>query len=498
MQSYMWSSWNSRGRLYQSLDVLLWCVVIGLAFAIEEDAKMPKLFPFTAYDGIGFFLTAICISVCAGSGIGGGGILVPLYILVMDISPIYAIPLSNVTVLGGSLANTALNWKKRHPLKDRPLIDFDFAVVMEPPTMVGAMIGTIVNKNTPVWLITILLVIVLFSLTYRTFWQGFKRYHRESVALAHKRHSIDEDPTIDKEEQNPISGEQEGNPVIKATDGPDEEPQGGGGGWQPRTTLTPEAEAEEDPLLKSAQGGSPAKKSSPALAELYEEEKTVPWRYVFLLAVMFSVVLACLLSAKLSSVKCGSAIYWTIETTPIMLAVVLFVGLFTYIISAHRHKVELEYEFAEGDILWTHSMTLIAAFVCFVAGLFAGLFGVGGGLVKGPQMIEMGMLPEVASATTAFMIIWTSASATVSFGALGLVAWDYAAFLFCIGVAFTWVGQLIFDFIIRKYNSRSSYTVFLIAIVLGLSTVLLGYISIRQTAHTFESENPNAVKGTCG
>ena len=43
-------------------------------------------------------------------------------------------------------------------------------------------------------------------------------------------------------------------------------------------------------------------------------------------------------------------------------------------------------------------MTLIAAFVCFVAGLFAGLFGVGGGLVKGPQMIEMGMLPEVRPA----------------------------------------------------------------------------------------------------
>ena len=27
--------------------------------------------------------------------------------------------------------------------------DFNFAVLMEPPTMAGAMIGTIINKNSP-------------------------------------------------------------------------------------------------------------------------------------------------------------------------------------------------------------------------------------------------------------------------------------------------------------------------------------------------------------
>jgi len=86
----------------------------------------------------------------------------------MGISPTYAIALSNVTILGGSMANTYLYMQKSHPVRERSLIgvkrmhrvyrvvltlcvlsDFNFAVLMEPPTMAGAMIGTIINKNSP-------------------------------------------------------------------------------------------------------------------------------------------------------------------------------------------------------------------------------------------------------------------------------------------------------------------------------------------------------------
>ena len=58
--------------------------------------------------------------------------MVPIYILVMDFSPKHAIPLSNITVFGGAVANTLLNVRKRHPLADRPLVDWDLILVMEP------------------------------------------------------------------------------------------------------------------------------------------------------------------------------------------------------------------------------------------------------------------------------------------------------------------------------------------------------------------------------
>jgi hypothetical protein len=46
-----------------------------------------SLFPLTSADRLGFFLAIIGLMVAAGGGIGGGGILVPIYILVMGFSP---------------------------------------------------------------------------------------------------------------------------------------------------------------------------------------------------------------------------------------------------------------------------------------------------------------------------------------------------------------------------------------------------------------------------
>ena len=50
----------------------------------EEHAP---LFPLTTSDRIGFSLAICGLMIAAGGGIGGGGILVPIYILVMGFSP---------------------------------------------------------------------------------------------------------------------------------------------------------------------------------------------------------------------------------------------------------------------------------------------------------------------------------------------------------------------------------------------------------------------------
>jgi uncharacterized membrane protein YfcA len=61
-----------------------------------------------------------------------------------------------------------------------------------------------------------------------------------------------------------------------------------------------------------------------------------------------------------------------------------------------------------GDIVWTPDTTLYCPLYCSLAGVVAGMFGVGGGIVKGPLMLHLGVLPEVAAATSATMILFTS------------------------------------------------------------------------------------------
>lgn len=47
----------------------------------------PPLFPLSVADQMGFSLAIIGLMIAAGGGIGGGGILVPIYILVMGFTP---------------------------------------------------------------------------------------------------------------------------------------------------------------------------------------------------------------------------------------------------------------------------------------------------------------------------------------------------------------------------------------------------------------------------
>ena len=105
----------------------------------DYDEKHKDLFPLDARDWWGTILVGLGTMIAASGGIGGGGILVPLLILVYGFHPKYAIPLSNFTILGSSITNMVLNISKTHPDANRPLVDWDLILVMEPLTMGGAV-----------------------------------------------------------------------------------------------------------------------------------------------------------------------------------------------------------------------------------------------------------------------------------------------------------------------------------------------------------------------
>ena len=109
---------------------------------------------------------------------------------------------------------------------------------------------------------------------------------------------------------------------------------------------------------------------------------------------------------------------------------------------------------------------------CFFAGFFAGMFGVGGGIVKGPLMLQMGVHPLVASATCAVMIMFTSVAATAMFIAFGTLKWGYAVFLFIVGLITTAVGQFGVAYLVQMYR-RVSLVSLSIGAVVAISCVLM-------------------------
>jgi len=144
---------------------------------------------------------------------------------------------------------------------------------------------------------------------------------------------------------------------------------------------------------------------------------------------------------------------------------------------AHNNR----YTYVEGDFHWDEATTLKYPCVCFFAGVCAGLFGIGGGIVNGPLMLELGVLPPVAGATTACMILLTSTTAATTFLTFGMVQLDYAKRLFVVGLCATCVGQLGMSHLIKK-TGRQSYVAFSIGAVVSLSTVLMGFHGVVSLA----------------
>merc|ERR1712190_160992 len=125
--------------------------------------------------------------IAAGGGLGGGGVFVPIYILILGYPPKFAAALSQATIFGGSIVNLLMNLRKHHPLRThRPLTDFSTLLIFEPMLLVGTIIGVLLNVMFPDILILILLAAVLLYATNRTLRKGIRLWKKETNEM--KKH----------------------------------------------------------------------------------------------------------------------------------------------------------------------------------------------------------------------------------------------------------------------------------------------------------------------
>ena len=117
----------------------------------------------------------------------------------------------------------------------------------------------------------------------------------------------------------------------------------------------------------------------------------------------------------------------------------------------------------------------------------------GGGIVKGPLMLAMGVHPAVSSASSACMILFTSFTATTSFVVFGLLVPGYSAVCFFVGLFATLVGQIALGYLMKRAQ-RNSYIAFSIGGVVLLSAILMTIQSLLSLAEGEEHHSG----GICG
>ena len=419
----------------------------------------------------------------------------PIYILVMGFSPKHAIPLSNVTVFGGAIANVLLNMPKRHPNADRPLVDWDLILVMEPLTIAGALLGAFLNKLLPELLLTILLVLLLSSTAYDTLKRAIKMYKKETLALKKQGRNADgnkeselthvatEELVQEMEEatkklMNDVDVQETGE-VAKSIDNGTTDP------TNEPTNITPQDREKA--------------KLQAELDELLEQERVTPKINLQILIIMFVVVLTINMLKGGGAFRsplgivCGSTGFWLANL--LMIVWILMVSIFVrqYLLKKYEAKKRTNYQYVEGDIQWDERASIVYPGVCMFAGFFAGMFGVGGGIVKGPLMLAMGVHPAVSSASSACMILFTSFTATTSYVVFGLLIPDYAVICLLIGFIATFGGQICLTYLMKKFQRNS-----LIAFSIGAVVLLSAFLMSIQSLLSMAAGETHQSGGVCG
>lgn len=403
--------------------------------------------------------------ISTAGGIGGGGIYVPLLYGIGQFPLDLCVPLSKAMVLGGAVANIMLSSQERHPHADKPLIYYDVATFFEPAVLLGTTIGVICNMMFPNWLIVALLITVLSIMTLRVFVKGIQLCIQE-----HKQNQLAQtDSDLVKNEKVDYKGDGE----------------------------------QSKPLLDSEVGTEvPQSDHGATIQEIKEQEARTPWFQLILVSFCWIVIfIAALFKGghgvqSIVGITTCSPAFWVLFALPFPIIITLMILFAAYLFYQTQKKKKVNYQHAKGDIEWNLLNLFLFPFYFALAGFFASLLGIGSGMLKAPVLVELGLEPVVAAATSTYMILFTASITVAQYTFLGRMPFDYGIWFAITGFLAALIGQLVIGFLVRKYKMQS-LIVFLVVFVMAISVLLMGGLGIAKVVISVQNGEYLGFKTPC-
>lgn len=234
------------------------------------------------------------------------------------------------------------------------------------------------------------------------------------------------------------------------------------------------------------------------LQQILDEERHPKRNKIALIVTMFLVVLTINIlkgggEFQPLGIKCGSAAFWIAQVVLLLWIFMIAIIARETLLKDAKRKTAAGYSYLPEDVKWDERTTVVYPLISTLAGFCAGMFGIGGGIIKGPLMLAMGVHPAVASATSASMILFTSFTATTTFALYGLLVTDYAVVCVLLGFFSTLVGQTIMNYALGQ-SKRNSYIAFSIGLVVLLSAVLM---TLQSVMHLLSDHEDEEMSGIC-
>ena len=203
------------------------------------------------------------------------------------------------------------------------------------------------------------------------------------------------------------------------------------------------------------------------LEKVKESEGSFPWLMLLVLGICWIIVFTFALlkgghgAKSIIGVLPCSLPWWLLFISSFPLLIVVISLFAIYLFFEQKHKQEIGWKPVKGDIVWNPITLFLYPFVFILAGFFASLLGIGSGMLKAPFLVELGLEPVVAAATSNYMIFWTASITVAQYALLGRIPADYGLWFGCIGFAAALLGQFVIGYLVKKFQ-KQSFIVFLL------------------------------------
>ena len=443
--------------------------------AAQQDTSCVTMCPlWTPQLAIASALAFVALIAASAGGIGGGSLCIVIFFLVFGASVHGVIPLSSSAVFGASCGSFVYLTRRRHPVADRPLIDYNIALVLQPMTLMGSLFGVLINVTFPSFIVTICLVLVLGFSAIQSLRKGcqMRKKHKEAEAkkvapvmlskVAQQGLQLVSSPALpipnSKSEPSPVS--EEGVDDFESFESVSVRYEEARKRWKKVQTF--EKNAALDKIL-------------------WKESRFPIWKFLAMafvwgVTVMF-VFLRGGVGKSVVGIECGSWQYWLLLGANAVFLLVFTSILGLIIFNEARVKLSLKYHYLEDDFVWTFRRLVLLGLFSLIVGVLAGFVGVAGSILQGPLLLSMGVLPLTVQATTSFLILFTTSITALQYLTFGLLDWRFGLWFFLLGVVAGFIGQNVLNVVMVRLK-RPYILVFFLALLTLLTLTAMLSLSI--------------------
>lgn len=407
----------------------------------------------TTTEVITVIIIGLYAAIAAAGGIGGGTVYNSALIS-FGVDVHRSTPLTKSVIFAGAFVLFWFNLFERSTVdKKKPAIMWDLVFFIENSVIMGAILGAIINVVLPTWFLLVS-EFVFFTYTGISMTiKGIKGIKKDRAKFGGRK-----DVSFDE--------------IIKAekvgSDAPD---------------------TEHETLLKK----------EPETAETQEEnepKQTACSHFKYINLVRFlNFFIALAISSTFTLLRAFvpncSTEYWVFFA---MNFVVGFIAVTINIYSMHKsfklHRGDLLVG-SQSDAFDTPKAMAKFTGVGLLAGIVASALGIGGGLIKTPLMLSMGIPPYVTRAASSTMIVFTAFTSMLQYLVMGQVVFSEVWVYMLVAAVMFPLGYFLSAPVIRVVRSTS---VIQLAISLGL-IISDVFVSIQAVDSIIDMVNTGVVPG---